>query len=1132
MKKIITSWSLDSLADEMIKQMLCEWQNPFFPPIVIFSDIKTEQWFRLHWMKHPDAGNGVLMNLKSSRLQPFLFHSLFPKKELLQKIGIDSVQTLSVEHLRDVMISKLTELQSDGKYYFETLNSDEVKNYLFCEGKINSIQLYDFAKNVSSLFMDYEDTRSESLASLLEKSSWQKKLYNDIFFSEENPLHSGEKICGLIYEKKAVLSLFQLSLLNKKLNGGKIKFNHNPAQSIFVFGFSGMGEIYRNTLKEFSDFCNVNVFLQTSKNALCSEEKTQNDGGVSNQNHFTFKNGLLQKWSSFGMEHLELWSDGNFSLINELTPPLKNDDSQLKTIHQSVIKNEKNIPQKISDLKNATDGTFSDGSLSLCACPSKLREVEILHTKICEILKADKSQVSDILVIAPNIQDYKVCVEQVFSQSSTEDSEFPYVPYVIADFNTENSLIANALKIFYGISQKKYFSRADLFSLLRNNLVQAVRGFSDEDVSSWAEWTEALNVYRDRGSGEEKMEDWQKAKNRLLLSSLTENLIVTDREQLLPYETLESKNYSSLNAFVSAVDELEYWTALSCKENFSFDDIEKFAEFFSDWLFLESEIPENLFGENYIYQNITEEIERQKITMKDSVYASCFFASLFDKAKTVSLHSSKILTSGVTFANFAPNRILSCDYVFFLGLDSKVFPGVDFENVLDLRSSHYKSLRQSGDEILSAKNKNAFLCQLMSAKKGFFLSYVNKNLQKDEDFYPSSVINDLFLELYEKSDDEKTPYEKKISIDENRDWNELYTKREFRNKKLFMKLQQKSEDEEKSLTKKNVILPDVVKIADVKKYLDDPFVFYIEKLFYKAEEDDEAEQSEFEPIMFDSLRESFVRNEFIKKIVLFDSDLYDESEKEKILSETLALEMKNENLLPDSVFGEEALKKSFKDASFIAEKVKEKIPDSKNMIFDRDIKLLLSQENSEKKWTLNGKSVLYNADFESTKKLTLIDFNRQDNLLKCYLSALAIVASSENPNSDFDAELNVMKIGNRKKDPVDIKTQDLKLNKTFCTKILNMIYDSMYVEKFSKCTPYAILAKSGDLEKIKNLHSLKEKLLANQSGCWNYFSKKKMFDVNRDIGYSEENFYSQWQESVLHQRELIFFLKAGEENGE
>ena len=64
-----------------------------------------------------------------------------------------------------------------------------------------------------------------------------------------------------------------------------------------------------------------------------------------------------------------------------------------------------------------------DASLTITAAPSKLREVEALHTSICKLIDSKKAKFSDILVVSPNLQDYCPAIYQVFDQARIASQE-------------------------------------------------------------------------------------------------------------------------------------------------------------------------------------------------------------------------------------------------------------------------------------------------------------------------------------------------------------------------------------------------------------------------------------------------------------------------------------------------------------------------------------------------------------------------------------------------------------------------------------------------------------------------------------------------------------------------------------
>lgn len=1087
MKNVYTSWNLDLLADKLIEKIIENWKTPFCSPAVVFTDPKTEQWFKLRWLKSKTAGNSILMNLKTLRIQQFLFDLVTPKNS-----EAHNIEKLSVELLRDVIITKFTEKTAAGKYYFHSINAPDVEAYITGgTSTINANHLYDFSETIASLFMDYEDVRPDTLNEVLEKSHWQKKLYDDVIGTD-----------GIKIKETRYLTLYQLAELNKKENSGSLVFNWPKERAVFVFGFSGLGQIYRNILNEFSKNHTLEVFIQTSDN---TEKKNQ----------------LLEKWGTFGQEHLELWTKDSPTHNLTVADSYSKTDTILHRIQKSIAENTVITTEKYSE---------KDNSLTLTGAPTRIREIEDVHSKICKLLaQNDGTQLGDILVLAPQIQEYKTAIEQVFDQTDqfATDSNFPYIPYTIADFSGERSLTAEALHILFGILRKGYLSRSDVFELLHNYLVQTVRGISDEEVSDWADWAAKLNIYRDR----ENHEEWQKAKARLLLARLTTDLTETNDCQFLPYESMSTADSNSLYKFIQVVDELEEWASYSNKEKFNIDDITQLEVLLKKWLLFSDNIPDGLYNESLVFQNVVEEIERQRLTALPSVLADCFANALFDRSAAVTLHSANILTRGITFANFESNRVLSAKYIFFMGLDSKSFPGVDSDNELDLRKLN--SERQPGDESIPLKNKNAFLCQLMAAREGLFISYVNKNLQKDEDFFMSSVLKDLFETIYPFNKKlKKQIYEAQINIDEDRFWNELYTQREFRNKKNFIKLQ-KNENETPQSTKLSEqselsqsissqhdasALPDRITIGQMKSYLQEPFIFMVNQKLNNNFDDEEKEQLEFEPLSLNGKISSNIRKEYIQ------STLKNEN---TITKESISFELNIRNALPDDFFGEKSAEIVLENSKSILEKIQEKCAFTESLVFNENKMLLVKQipDITPKDWFISGELAWYNNDFEQTKKIYTLELSNSENALTGYITSLILLAAQpESDTSLYSISLNVAIL---KDGAVYIKSQKYNATPELARTLLNKIYNAMFITRFNKSAPAKTVLEDfkNNIEEQLSFQDFKNKLLTSYgNGEWQYFSKRKLFDLDKDIGYTHENFAEEWLAAKTHQAELIQYI--------
>ena len=145
--------NLENLVDEMIAALGKCWTDPFDSPIVIFPDPKIEQWFRLRYI----AKCGVLANLEIVTLDKFLFRYLTQ--------GDTSKQKLTADILCNVLIAYLNETYSAKPKSIPK----EIKKYLYKKsGEIDESKLFDFARTLAGLFLEYETSRPGGFISPLQ----------------------------------------------------------------------------------------------------------------------------------------------------------------------------------------------------------------------------------------------------------------------------------------------------------------------------------------------------------------------------------------------------------------------------------------------------------------------------------------------------------------------------------------------------------------------------------------------------------------------------------------------------------------------------------------------------------------------------------------------------------------------------------------------------------------------------------------------------------------------------------------------------------------------------------------------------------------------------------------------------
>ena len=388
-----------------------------------------------------------------------------------------------------------------------------------------------------------------------------------------------------------------------------------------------------------------------------------------------------------------------------------------------------------------------------------------------------------------------------------------HIPYSIVEPDYSATFTKDLLQKLFSIARNKNFSRKDFFELLDNPVLRASRGIDASDVEAFKKWVKETNCYRD-----EKRDDWAKTVNRMLLARLTTKTV----DNIVPFEDMESKSNSTLMKFIRLVDDLKEWIKL-CEGGAIDPRVEGFE---ADRLSYAGAI------------GSFRAFEEEKEEGLKSVSLDVIERTVLVGAMSTEYSPAEIFTGGLTFTKFSTEHILPAKYTFLLGMDSKTIPGTDEADSLDLRSET--------DFIPQTRlNKRTFFTTIRETTEEVFLSYVDQDLAKDEEFFQSPLIAEIT--------DNKPLV---LGIDETRPWSQIFTSRGFRNKERNEELTRSSALEDLTLEKMKQLLekeetPKVVTISQLKNFLKDPFIFHINRILHKEEE--EQLDEDFEPLQLDSL---------------------------------------------------------------------------------------------------------------------------------------------------------------------------------------------------------------------------------------------------------------------------------------
>lgn len=1142
MLNIHYSIKIEDLVTDFEKTVLDSkiWTNPFAPPLVIFSDAKIEQWFKLHIISKKN--DSVLMNLKTEKLEGLIFNSLskgipFDEDNRIWYEKLDS------QVLQSLILNKLISKTEDGTPYYKQLENQDNKDISTYienkkDGSINQNNLYNFSMNLAQVFTEYMDSRNDDLENgihtawdadelffkfieddtnkkeqLIGMEKWQMKLYKELLC--ENPLTiKSESDDGYVVK---YVTLSQLVKLNKQNNNGELKFG-KLNQNIFMFGFNSLGRLFRSILCEIAKDTNLTVYLQT----VDVEEQD-------------LKNSLLQKWNRAGGVNFSLWHNKADGSIVPVFDDKKTTGTLLSEIQNQIAGNTYDESEFEALLQK------QDNSITITGAPSKLKEIEALHSSICNIIKQNKManppvpvSYADFIVLAPNIQDYKVPVMQIFEQQEKDSKkkddnksniEFPYLPYVFSDFSGENSAVEEAIGIFISILKKKALYRTDLFTLLRNPVIKKARNFSEEELSAWSNWVKNLNGFR---NGETRPEEWKTLRNRLLISVLTEENFSVNDTIYKPYSDMESQTNTCLFKFVDAVDMLEEWRiTFGEKPQLNNDDIQKVQDFLAYWLTLPADDKDGFAGERVVYSAVKSEIQNQKILLSagyESINADSFFMSLKANAKGAKGNGSNLYVGGITFSKLTQNRTIPAKYVYILGMDSKSFPGKDSDLSIDLR---VKSEPQPEDATISERNKQAFLCQLMAASEKLSISFVDKDLKKDEDFFQSSVVDDLLAFINaDKS------FIRKFSIDEVRNWDELFTQRSFRNKTNFKDVMKVKNNQQNSNADESSVCPQRVALSEMKTFLNNPFIFQAGR-FFDVDDDEEGknESKMYEPIELDHLPKSKLLSEVVieaLRMIQENATSPNAGQIQNLINERVQQkveDLKLQHLISDNVFGETETSK-LREGIFAIVKI---VDDLFNLSlgenkfqFEQSIHLGLSDKEKTFNTELTGNLCPYIFD-KAKKEISILDFLfskgvNTKNKLKLYLNAIAKIAEEATGDDAISVNLYFCYLTKDEKWTCDCFKANCGFTQESAQKILNNILTNMYIKPYKKM----LLVNKTDSAGIKTNYDTFGKFLeaVDNDSTWNYFSKKELFNPFKDFGLPIDAFQNDSNGSNYYKKEI------------
>ena len=743
---------LKSLLVELIR--LNPLDDPFEQEQILVQSPGMSQWLKMELAK----SLGVAANIEFPLPATFIW-TMFTKV-------LSDVPERSAFN-KDAMTWKLMEVlpQQLALPEFEPL-----KRYL--ENDDDHLKGYQLAEKIADIFDQYLVYRPEWIqqwesgqvvAELEGEHPWQpilwQALYDQTLTLGQSPYHRAN-----LYEHF-------IDTLEGYLQSGALP--QGLPKRLFVFGISSLPPRYLDALAAMGEHIDVHLMFtnpcryywgevrdrkylarlaakqrlqvkwlddHSEQGALAEQLKgTIDENAIDDLHDDVVGNSLLASMGKLGRDNLYLISEMQGQEIEafvDIEP-----DSLLHAIQADILNLEERQDDSILD---SSQHKFAiepnDDSLSIHACHSPMREVEVLHDKLLTMFDNDSDlKPRDVIVMVADINAYSPAIQAVFGNAPGNR----YVPFSISDRTAEqeNPILLAFLRLL-NLPETRC-SASELLELLEVPAVMSKFGFDSQSFEQVKRWIEEAGVRwgldKDTASQfelpEQSQNTWLFGIQRMLLgyampheAGLFDGISAYEEVQGLDAELAGQLAHfiDGLIAYRHQLAQTQSVTSWTGTLN------ELLDEFFA--VELEGEL---------ILKSIRDNLQRLQEQLDDAGYQEGITPSVLNYYLQNKLSgervSQRFLAGQVNFCTLMPMRSIPFKVVCLLGMNDGTYPRNIAPEGFDLMNGRIKA----GDRSRRDDDRYLFLEALQSAQETLYISYVGHSIQDNSEKVASVLVSEL-----------------------------------------------------------------------------------------------------------------------------------------------------------------------------------------------------------------------------------------------------------------------------------------------------------------------------------------------------------------------------------------------------
>ena len=577
----------------------------------------------------------------------------------------------------------------------------------------SGIKRWQLSQRIAHCFDRYQLYRPQMITDWVEsrENHWQAKLWRAIVADNLSP----HRVAAL------AMSIENLKQRNPP----------NLPQRISLFALSSLAPAYVELLHALATQTEVYLYQHSPTDQYWADlvsEKTRARKRLQypeQDNYFETSNSLLTSWGRQGQVMQDLLL--NLGAVTQGEAEDNRRPGKDRMLHC--------LQSSLFDLTLPPNSPVDD-SISIHICHSPMRECQVLHDQILELLQRHADlKAEEILVMVPEIGRYAPYIEAVFQYD--DSGRRPDLPWNISDISVADGhpLIKNFLQLLR--LPESRFTRSEIIALLESTEIRNRFGIDSASLelihqlldSSQLRWGVSAAHRQSLGLPDTHENTWQQTWERLFCGyAMSETELW---QEIAPVADVGVDAAIAIARLKQLFDRLLWWqTRLSS----SADAV--------TWQQRLHQIIDDFFPS----QNSSDELLQplrdliSDLGQSDSGELSpALVRHWLEKHLSQKQLAGHLYSGGVTFCGLQPMRNIPFKVICLLGMQDQAFPRNERQPGFDLMQNSW----QPGDPLSRDEDRYLMLETLLGARQYLYFSYCGRSLKDNSECQASTLLREL-----------------------------------------------------------------------------------------------------------------------------------------------------------------------------------------------------------------------------------------------------------------------------------------------------------------------------------------------------------------------------------------------------